>query len=192
MRILTGEDGRFYGTLARLPTQGFSMIQLRPLRPDEFKDYNDYFVNDYGAELHSNYGTPALDAKRRAQVELDDAFPDGVAVANHALMAIDCATQHDSQAAPKRVGFLWYELNLSERRCFIMDIYIAPAHRSAGFGSEAMHALEKILIPLNIDSLQLRVAHDNPRALALYQRLGFNITGINLAKHLTAVVRTKS
>jgi ribosomal protein S18 acetylase RimI-like enzyme len=28
------------------------------------------------------------------------------------------------------------------------------------------------------------VAHDNPRALALYQALGFTITGYNMAKRL--------
>ena len=55
-----------------------------------------------------------------------------------------------------------------------------------------MNALEAMLISQNIHSLQLRVAHDNPRALALYQRLGFNITGINLAKHLTTDVQTNA
>jgi len=168
------------------------MIQLRPIRPEEFKDYQDYFVADYAAEIHSNYGTSALEAERRAQADLDEAFPNGVPIANHCLMAIDTLSDHDSQIAPYRVGFLWYELTLTERRCFIMDFYIAPDHRSAGLGSEAMNALEAMLISQNIHSLQLRVAHDNPRALALYPRLGFNITGINLAKHLTTDVQTNA
>mgnify|MGYP000013378803 CR=1 FL=1 len=48
----------------------------------------------------------------------------------------------------------------------------------------AMVALEAQLVPLGIHQIKLRVAQDNPRALALYQELGFTITGYNMAKHL--------
>lgn len=165
------------------------MIQLRPIRPDEFKDYQEYFVADYAAEIHSNYDTPILEAQHRAQAELDEAFPNGVPIANHFLMAIYTVTENASQIVPQRVGFLWYELSAMEQRCFILDFYIEPAQRSTGFGAAAMASLETEMLSLGIFKIQLRVANDNPRALALYQRLGFSITGINLAKNLKAGVR---
>ena len=47
-----------------------------------------------------------------------------------------------------------------------------------------MALLEAELTSSGIRQITLRVAHDNPRALALYQEADFAITGYNMAKRL--------
>ncbi|MNP71107.1 putative acetyltransferase [compost metagenome] len=61
---------------------------------------------------------------------------------------------------------------------------MTPSRRGLGYGKAAMAALEASLQALGIHQIKLRVAHDNPRALALYQELGFSITGYNMVRHL--------
>jgi ribosomal protein S18 acetylase RimI-like enzyme len=45
-------------------------------------------------------------------------------------------------------------------------------------------ALEEHLAKSGAKQLKLRVAYKNKRALALYEKLGFTITGYNMAKTL--------
>jgi hypothetical protein len=49
---------------------------------------------------------------------------------------------------------------------------------------QAETALERKLMDRGVTQLKLRVAFENTRALALYQAVGFNITGLNMAKTL--------
>ena len=56
--------------------------------------------------------------------------------------------------------------------------------RGNGFGKAAIVALEQELPKIGVTQIKLRVAFDNPRALGLYEKLGFMVTGHNLSKNL--------
>jgi ribosomal protein S18 acetylase RimI-like enzyme len=49
--------------------------------------------------------------------------------------------------------------------------------QSLGLGSRLIAALEKRVRTRGLDRVQLAVEHDNPRALALYRRLGYREVG---------------
>ncbi|MFQ2157187.1 GNAT family N-acetyltransferase [Aeromonas hydrophila] len=87
-------------------------------------------------------------------------------------------------AEEEPLGYLWHAIDSDDAATFIYDFYVAPAHRSRGIGKAAMALLEAELRSSGIRQITLRVAHDNPRALALYQEAGFAITGYNMAKRL--------
>lgn len=56
----------------------------------------------------------------------------------------------------------------------IIDFHIAEAQRGQGFGSQAIHAMERIAAEAGYQQLYIAVDPiDNPRAYALYQRLGY-------------------
>ena len=82
------------------------------------------------------------------------------------------------------LGYLWHAIDADDNATFIYDFYIDPALRSQGYGKAAIAALEASLRASDISQIKLRVAYDNPRALALYQEAGFIITGHNMAKLL--------
>jgi GNAT superfamily N-acetyltransferase len=56
----------------------------------------------------------------------------------------------------------------------INDLFISEVHRGKGCGSAAIHALERIASQAGHTQLYISVEpFDNPRAYALYQRLGY-------------------
>ncbi len=55
----------------------------------------------------------------------------------------------------------------------ISDLFVNNAYRSRGIGTMIIQHLTEAARTLNIDNLEIGVALSNPRALALYRRLGF-------------------
>lgn len=61
----------------------------------------------------------------------------------------------------------------------ILDILLQPASRNHGLGSALLTACHAHAAALGCTQLSLLVELNNPRALLLYQRLGFVLTGVN-------------
>ncbi len=150
------------------------MVLVRPMRADEFPDYSQYFITAYGRDLMDNYGHELAVAADLASAELKRCFPDGVVSQAHRLLCIE--------REGVLVGYLWHSPNVRERCTFIYDFFVFDAQRSQGIGQSALHSLESELAAQGIEQIKLRVAFDNPRALKLYQQIGFAITGYNMAK----------
>lgn len=159
--------------------QNSQTIRLRVMRPEEFADYQSYFVEDYGTELAANYGLDPAAARTQAREDLETSLPQGPLTPGQDLLCIETA---DSTL----VGYLWHARNIPDRTTFIMDFSVAPEHRSRGYGKQAMAALERLMAAQGVTQIKLRVAYHNPRALALYQEVGYQITGYNMAKNLKA------
>ncbi|MEL0630579.1 GNAT family N-acetyltransferase [Psychromonas aquatilis] len=95
----------------------------------------------------------------------------------HQLLCIDL----DSEL----VGYLWHSQNTSNKSTFIYDFFIFTDKRSNGHGRLAIAALESQLKLAGIEQIKLRVAYQNKRALALYQEVGFVISGYNMSKNIS-------
>jgi putative acetyltransferase len=67
------------------------------------------------------------------------------------------------------IGFV----TVDPQSCYLDQIVVAPEHWASGVGS-ALIAVAKQLSP---SALELHVNTDNARAIRLYQKLGFAITG---------------
>jgi GNAT superfamily N-acetyltransferase len=159
------------------------LISLRKMRTEEFPDYRDYFLEDYTKELMSNYSYSQEYASKYAADGFSRDFPDGPDSPVNELLCIDNGLEGDTEL----VGYLWHSIHKNEPTAFIHDFYIHEAHRSKGFGRQAIYVLEKLVLSIGIKELKLRVAYYNPRALALYEEIGFTITGINMAKTIVDV-----
>ncbi|MNV36194.1 putative acetyltransferase [compost metagenome] len=66
----------------------------------------------------------------------------------------------------------------------LLDFIVEPAHRGLGHGRRALELMEARLRAEGAQSLQLRVAANNPRAQQLYEQAGLRVTGQLLAKRL--------
>ncbi|NDJ75808.1 MAG: GNAT family N-acetyltransferase [Chloroflexi bacterium] len=64
-------------------------------------------------------------------------------------------------------------LTLWPRAAEISDLIVSPDFRSQGIGSRIIAYLAQYAAHLNVQTLEIGVALSNPRALALYRRLGF-------------------
>ncbi len=166
--------------MRRMPTP---TVRLLPMSEQHYPLYCAYFIEDYAQDLASNHGYDLASARHKAERTLQQSLPQGVATPHHHLL---CILPGDEPLAAEQqpLGYLWHASDAANGESFIYDFYLTPSQRGQGHGKAAMRVLEQQLLTTGITHIKLRVAHDNPRALALYQELGFVITGYNMAKQL--------
>lgn len=134
---------------------------------------------DYAEENVATGRWPLAGAVERAQAEYDALLPQGLDTADHRLFEI-----RDGEG--QTVGGLWFALRGSDegRSGFVFDITILPHARRLGHGQRAFELLEPLARDLGLASIGLNVFANNPAALALYRRLGYEVTNIAMSKRL--------
>ena len=152
------------------------MIKLTQISQADFENYKRIFIDEETIELNENYKYPIEQSRAKAVKEFEKYFPQGKTQKNEFLLSI----KPDQLDTDKTLGYLWY--SISSDYIFILDFYIESEFRGQGYGTQAMSKLQETCLEKNINQLRLRVAHNNPRALNLYQELGFSITGTNMMK----------
>jgi N-acetylglutamate synthase len=71
-------------------------------------------------------------------------------------------------------GILGYgQMTVWPRTTEISDLIVAPNRRNSGIGTALIRYLVDQVRSLNLSQVEIGVALNNPRALSLYQRLGF-------------------
>ena len=75
----------------------------------------------------------------------------------------------DAEGKPVGYG----QLTLWPRCAEISDLVISPAYRSQGYGTALIQHLSQLAIQLGASCVEIGAAVSNPRATALYHRLGF-------------------
>lgn len=164
------------------------IVRLIPMGEADFPAYRDYFIDDYAQDLASNHGLTLADAHQQAEASLQQYLPQGAATPGQSLLCIipvsDTVSDNVGNAIAPIAGYLWHCVDSAAHTTFIYDFYTLPTHRGLGYGKAAMAVLEAELKRLGVSQIKLSVAYDNPRAKALYQELGFVITGYNMAKTL--------
>lgn len=157
------------------------MITLRHMKNDELNAYLDYFVPEYADEIVRNFQYSKDEAIAQAISEVNNDLPQGVDSSGQFLFCLELS----SDTGTSKVGYLWFKLSNGGKIAFVNDLFIFPEFRGQGLGKQTMLALEKEVLKLDIDQIELRVANDNKRALNLYEETGFFPTGINMFKKIS-------
>jgi ribosomal protein S18 acetylase RimI-like enzyme len=123
---------------------------------------------------------PAAGALERARADFEALLPQGLATPDHYLFEIRAG-----EGGPG-VGILWFAVVERQglREAFVYDLEIKPEWRRQGHAERAMRALEPQMAALGVRSIGLHVFGHNIGAQALYARLGYGVTGLNMAKRL--------
>lgn len=156
------------------------MVRLVPMTEAQFAAYLERAIPEY-AEAHVRSGDCAADeALALAQADYDSLLPQGVATPGQHLFTIHV----DAETTP--VGLLWFASR--ERRgknsAYIYDIQVREDVRGRGYGRAALQELERLLAEMKIGRVSLYVMGWNTRARALYERLGFVVSGSGMHKVL--------
>ncbi len=155
------------------------MIVLRAMTEEEFRVFLAQSVPEYAAEkVKAGNWTPeeALDRSRNDHAKL---LPEGLASPNQYLYTIEL------EGSP--VGRLWLSVDpqTAGGAGFIYDLLVAEPFRRQGIAAEAMRLLEREALRLGVRDLALHVFGYNVAARALYEKLGYEITNINMSKALS-------
>jgi diamine N-acetyltransferase len=67
----------------------------------------------------------------------------------------------------------YFSLEFGGRTAFVDELFVRPEDRGAGLGGRALRSALAAARELGVSAVQLEVEKENPRAAALYLRLGF-------------------
>jgi RimJ/RimL family protein N-acetyltransferase len=156
------------------------MVTLVPMTEAEFRAYLDVSIADY-AEEHTRAGNwQPEEALRKARESFDFYLPNGLATEKqHLYTIVDDETD-------TRVGTLWFGIfdSLAHPMAFLLDFVIGEPYRRQGHATRALQALEDKVRSFGLDRITLHVFAHNHAARALYQKMGYVETDINMAKSL--------
>ncbi len=155
-------------------------MELVPLTTTEFPSFLKRTIQGFADEC-VDVGRWQVDealAHSKKLVEAD--LPQGLETPNHHIFNL-----YD-QAQKEIVGYVWLEVMTKDDlpTVFINDIEINTMHRRKGYASKAFELVELFAKENDINRVALHVFKSNTAAQALYQKLGFQVTGLNMLKNL--------
>ena len=155
------------------------------MNQSEFASWFDAAVPNYAAGKVALDRWPEENAIELARKEYDQLLPNGLATENNFFSAV-------LDSSGRTVGSLWFveAPRVGYKVAYVYDIVILQEHRRQGHASRALMALESEAARRGLAGIALHVLGQNVSARALYSKLGFEPTNINLYKPLPA--RTRS
>ena len=123
---------------------------------------------------------PRSEASERSRESFAAILPDGLQTPNIHLLEI--VEQESNQV----VGSLLFAVigPDAERSAFVYDLHVLPQFRRRGYATLAFAELETIVRDLGLSAIGLHVFAHNAGAQALYAKLGYAATGINMRKSI--------
>ncbi len=150
------------------------MIGLRPLREDEYADWDAAHRAEYLHGLIEFAGISREDAEAKVERDVSSVLPDGLATARTRIWAVE----HDG----RKVGTVF--LGLRDGGAWLYDITIDESERGKGHGRAAMTALEDEVRALGYDTVGLNVWGGNEVARGLYRSLGWAEESVHMRKRV--------
>ena len=156
------------------------MVRLVPMTEGEFQKYLEFAVQDYAQDLVRAGNRHPSEAVQDAEKQLTQLLPEGVASKNQYLYTVV------DDINGLKVGMIWFAVNDKAPRptAFIYDFLVYEEFRRKGYGRQTLSALEERVKEFGIDIIRLHAFGHNQVAIGLYQKAGYEITNINMAKKL--------
>jgi len=155
------------------------MIQLLPMTQPEFEPWMAQAIADYADDKVKAGTWEANDAAARSRADFEKLLPAGLASPDNYLYSI----WSDDAPLDTPVGVLWVAVPPRKPPlAFIYDFIIFEPYRRRGYGLQALTVLEDKVRSLGLDKIGLHVFGHNQGAIALYEKAGYEITDINMAK----------
>ncbi|NRF72119.1 GNAT family N-acetyltransferase [Aquincola sp. S2] len=154
------------------------MTTLVPMTAAEFERYLEVAIAEFARDkVASGQWTEAsaLELSRRDYAEL---LPQGVSTPGNFIYTIRDDT------AQETVGMIWFAVQErgGQQVAYVYDVAVDAEHQRKGHASRAFLALEHEVRKQGLAGIALHVFGHNRGALALYERLGYVPTNINMFK----------
>ena len=156
------------------------MTILVPMSSIIYQEYLDAAVEAYAEENVESGRWPKEGALQRSREDFNNSLPQGLDTPDNFLFEIKLA-----EPGPT-IGYLWFAVVEKNglKSAFVYDVEVKLEFRRQGHAKAAFAALEPLVVELGLNSIGLHVFGHNPGAKALYDEIGYKVTGINMLKHL--------
>lgn len=159
---------------------------LVPMSAASFADYVKSAITNYAEENVAAGRWPSEGALERSRLDYESFLPNGPATPDNFLYEIRASLASDDDSASRIVGHLWFAIVKKNgvRGGYVYDLEVSPEYRRQGHAEAAFRAMEVLAREMGLPSVGLHVFANNPGAQALYAKLGYAVTGLNMIKHL--------
>ena len=156
------------------------MVELLPMTKDEFEAYLTGAIKNYADEKVKAGNWPSEGALQRSERDYLSLLPKGVASKDQHLFSLK-----DTDTG-QNVGMIWFAVReqAGQQTAFIYDFSVDEAFRGKGYGKAALVELEQKVKALGVTSISLHVFGHNRAAWTLYEKLGYEVTNVNMTKRL--------
>ena len=156
-------------------------VRLEPMSRDEYDAYRVTAEREYADSVRDSGALPEAEAVEKAAADYARILPDGFDTEGHLFW-----TAYDDSGTDGAVGMLWLHLRPTSEglTAFGYDFAVREELRRSGYGRAIMLAAETECRALGVVSVGLNVFGHNRGAQALYEQMGFEVTGIQMAKRL--------
>ena len=164
------------------------MLELQKMTVEKFDSIMKHslqrFISDlevYREEFEEKFGASP---EKFAEGQWSHMLPNGINTDNNYFWMIKKCDSGES------LGHLWMEKRPKNGHSFITDIYLQKEFRGVGYGTFVLNLIEKIAKMEHLSkAIELHVFKHNPRAVKLYEKLGFDnieedFTGFRMLKKI--------
>jgi len=155
---------------------------LVPMSAEVYGDYLQAAVAGYAKDNVDAGRWPEQGALARSRVDFANLLPRGLDTPDNYLFEIKAS------APGPTLGYLWFAVIEKNGlfSAFVYDVEVKPEFRRQGHATAAFEALEPLVRKLGLSSIGLHVFAHNPGAQALYRKLGYEVTSVNMRKGVGA------
>jgi len=160
-----------------LAIEGVALSVLRPITGDEYTAWLEGVIPEYAADKVASGQWSEDSAVELSRKEYEGLLPGGKDTEDNHIYTV-------LGAAGQPVGTLWFaaRARAKKRVAYVFDIAITAGQRRQGHAFRAFQALEQEVARLGLDGIALHVFAHNHAAHALYVKLGYVATNINMFK----------
>lgn len=157
------------------------MTHLSPMTESAFADYLAFAIPDFARDKVQSGQWAEHESLQLSRAGYAEMLPLGLATPDNYFYTVhDGTTQMD-------IGMVWFaaQVRAGQRIAYVYDVYIRPEHQRKGHASRAFAAMEAQALAIGLTGIGLHVFGHNAGAQALYHKLGYVPTNINMFKRLT-------
>ena len=153
------------------------MPAIRPISDAEYAAWVEETVPAYAKDKVASGAWTAEESLAKSRAELAQLLPEGRHTKDNFLYSV---IAEDGG----RVGMLWFAVKerANSRIAYVFNIEIDREHQRQGHAQRALQALEQQVQALGLAGIALHVFGHNTSAQALYAKLGYRPTNINMFK----------
>jgi RimJ/RimL family protein N-acetyltransferase len=154
------------------------MLELIAMSESEYSEYAKHSAVEYASNKVASGNWHPDEALDRAEQEFRKELPNGLKTENQYLYTLV------DETSGQKVGMVWFMLELKRPIpvAFIFDFVIYESFRRKGYGLKALQATEQKAGELGAKRMELHVFAFNEAARALYEKAGYQVTNLNMAK----------